>query len=117
MHALRRLTHRSLAAALVTIVVGCAGPIGSPLATPTSVPSGSHSASPSAAASLAPLTGIRLEQVVSGLKSPIGITSAGDGSGRLFVNEQGGQIRVVEADRTLREQPLIDLSKRLEAGG
>lgn len=32
---------------------------------------------------------------VSGLSSPIGLTHAGDGSGRLFVNQQGGQLRVI----------------------
>lgn len=35
------------------------------------------------------------EAFLSGLSSPIGLTHAGDGSGRLFVNQQGGQLRVV----------------------
>lgn len=33
--------------------------------------------------------------LTSGLSSPIGIMHAGDGSGRLFVIQQGGQVRVV----------------------
>ncbi|MEE8170490.1 MAG: hypothetical protein V3T70_08080, partial [Phycisphaerae bacterium] len=33
-----------------------------------------------------------LETVVDGLASPIGVTHAGDGSGRLFIVEQVGQI-------------------------
>ena len=33
--------------------------------------------------------------ITSGLSSPIGIMHAGDGSGRLFVIQQGGQVRVV----------------------
>jgi glucose/arabinose dehydrogenase len=123
MHARRRLARRSLALALTAIVAGCAGPIGSPQAfsprpgSLTPVPIATSSPSPSGAPSLAPVKGIRLERVVAGLSSPIGITSAGDGRGRLFVNEQGGRIRVVEADGTVREQPFIDLSDRLEAGG
>lgn len=32
---------------------------------------------------------------VSGLTTPIGLTHAGDGSGRLFVNQQGGLVRVI----------------------
>jgi len=60
---------------------------------------------------------VRLEAIASGLSSPIGITNAGDGSGRLFVNEQRGRIRVVEADGTLRESAFVDLSDRILAGG
>jgi glucose/arabinose dehydrogenase len=67
--------------------------------------------------SVAPLTGVRVEPVVSGLTDPIGITNAGDGSGRLFVNERGGRIRIVDADGSLRERDFVDLSGRLEAGG
>ncbi|HET7082909.1 MAG TPA: PQQ-dependent sugar dehydrogenase [Candidatus Limnocylindria bacterium] len=58
-----------------------------------------------------------LEPVVSGLTDPIGITNAGDGSGRLFVNERGGRIRVVDADGSLSERVFVDLSGSLEAGG
>jgi glucose/arabinose dehydrogenase len=123
MHASRGFGRRSVALAVTAIVVGCTGPTGSPHAfsplpgTPSPVPIASSSSSPSATASLAPVTGIRLEQVVSGLSNPIGITSSPDAGGRLFVNEQGGRIRVVEADGTLRQQPFVDLSDRVEAGG
>lgn len=39
---------------------------------------------------------IALEQVVSGLSSPVHITHAGDGSGRLFVVERGGRIKIIQ---------------------
>ncbi len=39
---------------------------------------------------------IALEQVVSGLTSPVHITHAGDGSGRLFVVERGGRIKIIQ---------------------
>ena len=35
---------------------------------------------------------LRMELVADGLRDPIGITSAGDGSGRLFVNERDGVV-------------------------
>jgi glucose/arabinose dehydrogenase len=35
------------------------------------------------------------QNFLSGFSTPIGLTHAGDGSGRLFVNQQGGQLRVV----------------------
>jgi glucose/arabinose dehydrogenase len=34
--------------------------------------------------------------IVSGLRKPVGLTHAGDGSGRIFVIEKGGSIRVVQ---------------------
>ena len=37
---------------------------------------------------------VKADVVVSGLSSPVDVTSAGDGSGRLFVVEQPGMIRI-----------------------
>lgn len=37
----------------------------------------------------------------SGFSSPIGLTHAGDGSGRLFVNQQAGAVRVIRNDALL----------------
>ncbi|MEX0710316.1 MAG: PQQ-dependent sugar dehydrogenase [Chloroflexota bacterium] len=47
----------------------------------------------------------------------MGIANAGDGSGRLFVQERGGKIRVVEANGTLRAAPFVDLTNRVLGGG
>jgi glucose/arabinose dehydrogenase len=52
---------------------------------------------------------IELETVVSGLTAPVGLTHGGDGSGRLFIVEQTGQIRIVE-DGTLLATPFLDIS-------
>ncbi len=52
---------------------------------------------------------VELETVASGLTAPVGLTHAGDGSGRLFIVEQTGQIRVVE-DGTLLAAPFLDIS-------
>jgi glucose/arabinose dehydrogenase len=52
---------------------------------------------------------VELETVASGLTAPVGLTHAGDGSGRLFIVEQTGQIRVVD-DGTLLVAPFLDIS-------
>ena len=59
---------------------------------------------------------ISLEVVVGGLDAPLAATHAGDGSGRLFVAEQGGTVRIVR-DGTLADEPLLDISDRISAGG
>jgi glucose/arabinose dehydrogenase len=113
-----------LAAAAVAalLLVGCSSPTSSPQ--PSVAGSGASSTSspaPSPSASLAPstvpLAGVTLEPVASGLSYPVGITNANDGSGRLFVNELTGRIRVINPDGTLRAADFVDLSDRLVAGG
>jgi glucose/arabinose dehydrogenase len=59
---------------------------------------------------------VTLETVVDGLSSPLAAVNAGDGSGRLFVAEQGGQIRVVR-DGKLLPDPFLDVSAEISAGG
>jgi glucose/arabinose dehydrogenase len=58
-----------------------------------------------------------LEPFAEGLEMPIGLAHAGDGSGRLFVLEQVGRVRVVERDGAVRPQPFVDLSGRVLSGG
>lgn len=58
--------------------------------------------------------GVRLETVASGFDRPLFVTHAGDGSGRLFVVEQGGKIRIVR-DGKILTQPFLDLSARLDS--
>jgi glucose/arabinose dehydrogenase len=67
-----------------------------------------------------PATGpdrLAIAQIVAGLSSPIGVTNAGDGSDRLFVVQRGGQVRVINADGSLRGAPFVDLSAKVVAGG
>jgi len=54
--------------------------------------------------------------VTTGLRNPLYLTQAGDGSGRLFVVEQPGRIRIIQ-DGTLLETPFLDISTRVRAGG
>lgn len=56
---------------------------------------------------------IALEPISQGsLISPVGITNAGDGSNRLFVTEQRGQIKVLQND-SLLPTPFLDIESRL----
>jgi len=54
--------------------------------------------------------------VTGGLRDPLYVTHAGDGSGRLFVVEQPGRIRIVENGRLL-EVPFLDISRQVRSGG
>ena len=60
---------------------------------------------------------IDLVTVASGLSSPVDVTHAADGSGRLFVAEQGGDIRVIDSGGTLLTTPFLDITSRLRDGG
>lgn len=59
---------------------------------------------------------VRLQLVASGLARPVYLTHAGDGSGRLFIVEQAGRIRVW-ADGALLATPFLDIRDRVTAGG
>lgn len=54
---------------------------------------------------------------ISGLNAPLGIQHAGDGSGRLFIVQQGGTIRIIDDDGTLRATPFIDIGTRTTFSG
>jgi len=59
---------------------------------------------------------IRLEEIASGLSNPVHITGAGDGSGRLYVVEQRGTVRVIENGK-LAPDPFLDIRGKVESGG
>ena len=60
--------------------------------------------------SLPAFDAIQLTPIVSGLTSPIFVTHAGDGTNRLFIEEQGG----VEGD--LRKEISINIKRLMEIG-
>ncbi len=57
-----------------------------------------------------------LREIVSGLAKPTLLVSAHDGTGRLFVLEQTGTIRILK-DGTLLPSPFLDLSGIVNANG
>lgn len=59
---------------------------------------------------------VELRTVATGLTSPVYVTHAGDGSGRLFVVEQAGVIRIIRNGRIL-PAPFLDIRDRVTAGG
>ena len=59
---------------------------------------------------------IVFQKVVSGLVRPTSIVNADDGSDRLFVTQQSGLIRVIEAG-ALTEEPFLDLSETVSCCG
>jgi glucose/arabinose dehydrogenase len=63
-----------------------------------------------------PLLTLTFTPIVSGLAEPTAIAHAGDGSGRLFVVEQGGQVRILR-DGVLSPTPFLNLSGRILSGG
>ncbi len=54
--------------------------------------------------------------VTAGLVQPLYLTHAGDGSGRLFVVEQAGRIRIL-TQGTLQSIPFLDINDLVLAGG
>jgi len=59
---------------------------------------------------------IVLREVASGLTLPVEMAHAGDGSGRIFIVEQGGRIRVMR-DGALSLSPFLDIASLVSSGG
>ncbi len=59
---------------------------------------------------------IQLQLVVPGLSQPVYVTHAGDGSGRLFIVEQAGVIRIFK-NGALLTTPFLDITSRVLSGG
>jgi glucose/arabinose dehydrogenase/plastocyanin len=56
---------------------------------------------------------IQLVKVAGGLEDPVAVAFPNDESGRIFVVERAGRVRIVEPDGALRERPFLDLSERV----
>jgi glucose/arabinose dehydrogenase len=59
---------------------------------------------------------LHLETVVTGFDAPLFVTAPAGETGRLYVVEQGGLIRVVEKGK-IRQAPFLDLRRKTRAGG
>ncbi|MCP2501109.1 MAG: PQQ-dependent sugar dehydrogenase [Deltaproteobacteria bacterium] len=95
-----------------TVTITSAGASGSPNGIPVSL---TVTAPPPG-----PFPQISLAVVAGGFASPVHVTHAGDGSGRIFVVEQAGRIRILDNGAVL-PVPFLDLASlippRLVAGG
>ena len=122
---------RGAAAALLVVVAlvasACSGPQGSPESASAPGPStgspGATSGSPGGQSSDGPESSfdpqavhLQLQKVVAGLDQPVAVMSAGDGTGRLFVVEQTGRIRIVENGK-LASRPFLDLHDKVSCCG
>lgn len=63
-----------------------------------------------------PTLALGLDVIVDGLAEPVDLAPAGDGTGRLFVVEQAGRVRVVVNGR-LMDRPFLDIAGRIASGG
>ena len=81
------------------------------MASPAASPSGTVSDHPDLAR-----VRVTVEPLTGGLDQPDFVTNAGDGSGRLFVAEQSGRIRVIEHG-AVRAAPFLDITDRVTSGG
>ena len=129
-----RATFPALVATAILLVAACGNADTTPTASPPA------SASPAATDSTeAPLTpsgtppaptdptpppepfdptsvSLSFEVVTGGLEAPLAIAAPSDGSGRIFVAEQIGRVRIVR-DGDLIETPFLDIADRIAAGG
>jgi len=60
---------------------------------------------------------LRFTTIASGLSRPVALANAGDGSGRLFVVEQAGRVRVITKAGNLRATPFLDIRGRVSCCG
>ncbi|MFZ2224152.1 MAG: PQQ-dependent sugar dehydrogenase [Candidatus Deferrimicrobium sp.] len=83
--------------------------------------SGGSASSPAPAPVPAGWPQISLSRVAGGFVLPVHVTHAGDGSGRIFVVEQAGRIRILDNNGLVLPVPFLDLASlnppRLIAGG
>ena len=101
--------------ALCILLVSC-GENGEPL--PASAIPSTPEAATSAGASPRPPGPVRVgvERVATGFTRPTFVTAAGDGSGRLFVVEKAGLIRIV-TNGVVASEPFADLRSLVTAAG
>jgi glucose/arabinose dehydrogenase len=85
--------------------------------TPAITPSPAVPAQPAEIATAAfPPPPVRLQPVAAGLDRPVYLTHAGDGSGRLFLVEKPGRIRI-RKDGALLPDPFLDITGMVTSAG
>ena len=102
---------------LISLSVGAAvGPVGA-LAQEAATPAALGADAGAAAQPGGDLPGdlsVQLVQVAEGLRDPVNVAAPDDGSGRLFVVERPGYLRIVDQDGTLLEEPFLDIANEVK---
>jgi glucose/arabinose dehydrogenase len=80
------------------------------------VPPATATATPAYRTTFPDPAGYAWKPVVAGLSLPVDVQNAGDGSGRLFVVEKRGRIRIVQGGRLLAD-PFLDIRARVDSRG
>lgn len=80
---------------------------------PACVPTGGPTPTPSPTPSPGQVNRIALELVADGFTSPLGLAMPDDGSNRMFINDQLGQIWIIDADGTRLDTPFLDIADRM----
>ncbi len=113
-----------IVALVVTVATGCSVPLVSvnPFVRGFQSPHGdarSHAATAHKVPPQARLVqvSLALKPFISGLTEPTQLTYAPDGSGRVYITEQAGLIRVADSSGTLYPQPFLDIHSLVLAGG
>lgn len=122
----------ALLAAVVLLLLACTAfePPATPTAAPTSAvlppptvataivaPTGAApEPTPTSATTLPETAGFTWELLTTDFNRPVAIAHAGDGSGRLFIAEKGGRIRIWQAGQALAE-PFLDIRDRTDGSG
>jgi glucose/arabinose dehydrogenase len=97
------IDRRILGLVAICITVSC-------LALCTGQENGTAQSTPAAAI---PADRVGLDLIAEGFTAPLALVQSPDETGRLFVIEQTGQIRVIDAIGTLLGEPFLDISDRM----
>ena len=99
-----------------TSTPGPAATVPPPTLTVESAPTGALSPTTAAEETFPNPDGYTWAPYVQGLDQPVGLVNAGDGSGRLFILEQAGRIRVVQNGNPSPD-PFLDITSKVSCCG
>ncbi|XP_036096403.1 hedgehog-interacting protein [Molossus molossus] len=57
-----------------------------------------------------------VQEVVSGLRQPVSALHSGDGSGRLFILEREGYVKILTPEGEMLKEPYLDIHKLVQSG-
>jgi len=108
---------RAFALVVVTLTLAVACASGSGGSTPSATSTHLNTGRQTTASAIAPSSiAVRWHTVVRGLDSPLTVTTARDGTGRMFITEQPGLVRIVRQG-SLVSRPYLDIRDRVTSGG